>query len=164
MFCRLSIIGLLVLTGSVWSVPGNPVDAVSGASRYHATEGLSQAMVLDLVQNRFFDRVLIVGTTNPDQTPNAGIFTLTTVDDVLIIYGSDAQQTIQNLKTRKTALVTLYMLPRKGELWSKHRGARIRVRLIEDPARVKTLELKKGVGEEAGSWYFLEITRISPLG
>lgn len=140
------------------------VDAVSGASTFYATKLLEKGTLLDFIQNRFFDRVVIFATTNPDGTPNSGVFTLTAIADKIMIYGSDEQQTIRNLKRTKIGLVTLYIVPQKGEHWSKHAGARIAVRLIDDPAVVRRLEKQKGVGPEAGSWYFLDIVSIRPLG
>lgn len=140
------------------------VDAISGASTYNNGREFSKEEIVDLVLNRFNNRVLVVGTTNADGTPNSGIFTLTAIDSVLMIYGGDSQLTILNLKRTKTALVTLYKIPYKGEIYSKHLGARITVKLIEDKNKIKFLEDKKGVGEEAGMWYFLEIVNIRPLG
>lgn len=158
------LISTLILVSCSVILHSQDVDAISGASIYNNGRQLSREEIIDLILNKHNDRVLVIGTTNVDGTPNSGIFTLTSIDSILMIYGNNDQLTVRNLKRTKTALVTLYKIPYKGEIYSKHLGARITVELIEDKNRIKFLEEKKGIGKEVGMWNFLKIVKIKPLG
>lgn len=161
-FLKFIIIFYLLLSSC--KIFSQVIDAVSGASLYYNNRSLSKKEIIDLILYKHNDRVLVVSTTNVDGSPNTGVFTLTAIDTILMIYGGDNQQTIKNIKRTKNALVTLYKIPYKGEIYSKHIGARIYVRLIDNKEKILQLEKKKGVKDEAGMWYFLEMISIKPLG
>lgn len=109
--------------------PKSVVDAQTQATIRIYTKELSMENIIALVNAGSDQRVLVIGTTNADGTPHAGVFNVSAKDDYIIINGRSNSSTCKNIENYKKAVILVYKKPTRDARWFDHVGARIWVEL-----------------------------------
>ncbi len=169
-------VGLFVLLAGLWTVYAQDalsgatkewtVDSISAASKafYYAKSSLTGEDLWQAIEKRA--GAVVVSTANEDGTPNAAVIIPgISKDRTALIFGIAPNQTLENLKARHIAVITLYIYtPTATDKFERNRGARIIAELITDQAEIKRLaQENKDRGASEQSTY-LKIVKILPLG
>ncbi|MBL8966670.1 MAG: hypothetical protein JNG85_06645 [Spirochaetaceae bacterium] len=141
-------------------------DAISKASttQYYAKSSLQGDELWKALET--MQCAISVATVNADGTPNAAVVIPgVTKDRSALVFGLAPNQTIENFKARKFAVVTAYIYnPTATEKLDRNKGARIVVEYISDPAEIKRqIEDNKNPRITEKST-FMKIVRVMPLG
>jgi hypothetical protein len=112
--------------------PGSVVDAETQATVLIYTKELTMENIIKLVNADTDQRVLIIGTTNADGTPHAGVLNVSAKGHHIIINGRSTSNTCKNIERSKKAIIMVYKKPIRDARWFEHVGARIWIELIEN--------------------------------
>lgn len=142
------------------------IDSISAASKafYYAKSSLTGEDLWKAIEARA--GAVVVSTANEDGTPNAAVVIPgISKDRTALIFGIAPNQTLENLKARHVAVVTIYIYTASAaDKFERNKGARIIAELITDSAEIARLATdNKDRGASAGST-FLKIVKILPLG
>ncbi len=148
------------------SAAAQSVEAISKASttQYYAKSSLQGEDLWKALEAR--QCAISVATVNPDGSPNAAVVIPgVTKDRTALIFGLAPNQTLENFKARRLAVVTAYIYtPAAADKLERNKGARIVVEYIADPElQKKLIEANKEAGAREGS-IFMKIVKILPLG
>ena len=105
----------------------------------------------------------LICTTNPDGSPNAGVFIFTILkheDKYYLAVGLAPNQTKANLEADGRGLAIYAALPEAGAAQYAVSGARIRFVAFEDQAIVDALSAQLS----RSGYMFFEVTEVLPLG
>ncbi len=168
------LVAVVLALALVGALAAQSADAISKASVKNYYPALTGQALYDLLKNvrdplkRTF--ACSMSTVNADGTPNAAVVIPGYADDETVMFGIAPNQTSENLKARKLGVLTIYIRnptapadqkdPATGMAYTDY-GARLVLRLIEEPAEIKAL-LEKTKSREGS--LFLKIVKIMPLG
>jgi len=107
-----------------------------------------------------------VATVNADGTPNAAVVIPgVTKDRTALVFGLAPNQTIENFKARKFAVVTAYIYnPTATDKLERNKGARIIIEYISDPAEIKRQVEDNKNPRITEKSTFMKIIKVMPLG
>lgn len=165
--CLLAVAGLAFAQDAVSGATKEwTIDSISAASKmfYYAKSSLTGEDLWKAIEQRA--GAVVVSTANEDGTPNAAIIIPgITRDRTALIFGIAPNQTLENLKARHIAVITIYIYtPTAADKFERNKGARIIAELITDKAEIDRLVAEnKDRGASAQST-FLKIVKILPLG
>jgi hypothetical protein len=111
--------------------PKSVVDAQTQATLRIYTKELTMENIIKLVNADSDQRVLVIGTTNADGTPHAGVLDVSAKDHHIVINGRSNSNTCKNIERSKKAVIMVYKKPMRDARWFEHVGARLWVELIE---------------------------------
>lgn len=130
------------------------VDSISAASNSYYG-GLKGEELLKGIKEKKF--AIVVSTVNADGSPNAAVIDVSVADSKTLMFRA-ANQTGQNVRERKLAVITAYLYDsEKGT----NSGARIICKYITDATQVQ--KLLKQTNAKADT-IFMEIVKVLPLG
>ncbi len=112
--------------------PKSVVDAKTQATLRIYTKELSMETIITLVNADSTQRAVVIGTTNADGSPHAGVFDVSAKDDYIIINGLSDSNTCKNIERNKKAVIQVYKTPNRDDRWFDHVGARIWLELNEN--------------------------------
>ncbi|MFC2155421.1 pyridoxamine 5'-phosphate oxidase family protein [Acidobacteriota bacterium] len=112
--------------------PASVVDARTKATIRIYTKELSMENIIKLVNADSDQRVLVIGTTNADGTPHAGVLNVSAKGQQIIINGLSNSNTCKNIERSKKAVIMVYKKPIRDAKWFEHVGARIWAELNEN--------------------------------
>ncbi len=132
---------------------GADVDGVAGASKknYYQQSSLTGDELLKVIKNR--DAAFVLSTTNPDNSPNAGVFIPGVVSDSVLKFGMAKNQTALNIKRTRKAVLTVYRLLPDQSGKHRHQGARLILELLEGEKAQQSARIIQ-----------MKIKRVLPLG
>lgn len=174
--CILAVLVIGILFGSVIAIGAQEavsgatkewtIDSISAASKafYYAKSSLTGEDLWKAIEARA--GAVVVATANEDGTPNAAVIIPgISKDRTALIFGIAPNQTLENLKARHVAVVTIYLYTASAtDKFERNKGARIIAELITDQTEIARLAAEnKDRGASAGST-FLKIVKILPLG
>jgi len=149
-----------IVTPPVTVIPN--VDSISAASKtyYYESSSLTGTKLMDAISGR--KGATTVATTNEDGTPNIATVIPGVAGENHLMFGISPNQTSANMKERKLAVLTVYIYtPSAVEKADRNIGARVILKLVEDPIKLNELMLKtKGTA----STIYMEIVKVLPLG
>lgn len=155
---------LVLAVSAVPAVLAEETDAFTSASvaSYYADFALTGDELMNAINS--FSGTYLVCTTNPDGTPNAGVFIFACVkneDKYYIQMGLAENQTKQNLLRTGEALAVYAATPSNEEGAKPFitAGARMALQQVTDEELLKVLNTS---GSETA--LFFEITDLKPLG
>ena len=158
----LALMMVLPMAAMAEAVPSPALDAFTSASvaNYYAQYALTGDELMDAVNGQagFY----LICTTNPDGSPNAGVFIFAIKklnEKYYIQLGLAENQTKANLEATGEGLAVYAALPAEGAKPYAVSGARFYFETIADQAVVD--ELMKDARQGA---MFFEITEVLPLG
>lgn len=140
------------------------VDSISKASTkaFYEESSLKGQELVDAVNAR--TGTFTYATTNEDGSPNLAIFGFGMIDENYAMAGISQNQTLENLKRNKIAVVSFYQYDANAtDKLERNKGARLVVRVIEDQAKIDELK-SKTEGKSNENTTFFEIVEIKPLG
>ncbi len=163
---KISALALAAALILALGVSAQSVDSVSKAStvQYYAKSSLEGEALWTALESRRC--AISVATVNADGIPNAAVVIPGVAKDrTALIFGLAPNQTAENFKARKLAVVTAYIYdPSAAEKLDRNKGARIVVEYISDPELQKRLaEENKDRGASEKST-FMRIVKVIPLG
>jgi len=109
--------------------PRSVVDARTQATIRIYTKELSMGNIIKFVNADSDQRVLVIGTTNADGTPHAGVLNVSATGHYIIINDLSNSNTCKNIERSKKAVIMVYKKPGRDDRWFEHVGARIWVEL-----------------------------------
>ena len=153
------VIPMVAMAETVAS-PSVSVDTFTSAStsNYYASYALAGDDLMNSVNNQ--NGFYLICTTNPDGSPNAGVFIFAIKklnDKYYVQLGLSANQTKLNLESTGEGL-GVYAVMTEDKPYAVS-GARFYFKAIEDQAVTDAL-----VAENGESYMFFEITEVLPLG
>lgn len=155
---------LVLAVSAMPAVLAEDTDAFTSASvsSYYGDFALTGDDLMNAINS--FSGTYLICTTNPDGTPNAGVFIFACVkneDKYYIQMGLAENQTKQNLLRTGEALAVYAATPSAEEGAKPYitAGARMKLKQVTDEELLKVLNVK---GSETA--LFFEITEIKPLG
>lgn len=119
----------------------------------------SKEEVFELIRLNSTDRVVVVTTSNADNSPHASVVGIWVQNGVIKLKASSDIAITRNLQRTRNAVITLYKIPEKGLQLSKHKGVRVWVKLIKNKEREEALK----AGKSLKSYYSLEVVKIRSL-
>ncbi|MBD7913854.1 pyridoxamine 5'-phosphate oxidase family protein [Clostridium sp. Sa3CUN1] len=140
------------------------VDSISKASTkaFYEESSLKGQELVDAVNAR--TGTFTYATTNEDGSPNLAIFGFGMIDENYAMAGISENQTLENLKRNKIAVVSFYQYDANAtDKLERNKGARLVVKVIEDQAKIDELK-GKTEGKSNENTTFFEIVEIKPLG
>lgn len=131
------------------------VDAYTSAStkNHYLSSSLSGNLLLDTIRKK--EAAFVLSTTNPDGSPNAAVFIPGVVSDSVLRFGLVKNQTRLNIERTGVAVLTVYRFMPEQPQGRQHNGARLRLRLINEPEQNKNKGFKV---------IRMEIREILPVG
>ena len=133
----------LLFSTALAAVTVDMVDGVAGASKknYYEKTSLTGEKLFEAIKS--CKVAFVLSTTNPDGSPNAGVFIPGVVSDSVLKFGMAQNQTALNIKRTKQAVLTVYQLV-EGESGKKnlHYGARLVLELVESEDKALHLKIK----------------------
>lgn len=142
------------------------IDSISAASKafYYAKSSLTGEDLWKAIEQRA--GAVVVSTANEDGTPNAAVIIPgITKDRSALIFGIAPNQTLENLKARHVAVITIYIYtPTATDKFERNKGARIIAELITDKAEIERLAAENKDRGASPQSTFLKIVKILPLG
>ena len=140
------------------------VDSISKASTkaFYEQSSLKGQELVDAVNAR--TGTFTYATTNEDGSPNLAIFGFGMIDENYAMAGISENQTLQNLKRNKIAVVSFYQYDATAtDKFERNKGARLVIKLVEDKDKIDELK-KKTEGKSNENTTFFEIVEVKPLG
>lgn len=140
------------------------VDSISKASTkaFYEESSLKGQELVDAVNAR--TGTFTYATTNEDGSPNLAIFGFGMIDENYAMAGISENQTLENLKRNKIAVVSFYQYDATAtDKLERNKGARLVVKVVEDKDKIEELK-SKTEGKSNENTTFFEIVEIKPLG
>lgn len=148
------IVSLILLLPALAMAAEPKVDSISAASSSYYG-GLKGEELLKGIQEKKF--AIVVSTVNADGSPNAAVIDVSVADSKTLMFRA-ANQTGENVKARKLAVITAYLYDsEKGT----NTGARIIVKYITDTNQIQKLLKQTKARPDT---IFMEIVKVLPLG
>ena len=114
---------------------------------------------LNLIQAPNHQRIMVVTTVNPDQSPHNATVGLWVHNSSIHFYASSGIALARNLERSGMGVITVYAVPAEGMDLADHQGFRLKVRLRGDETRRKALQQ----GKSLKSVYTLDVTEVESL-
>ncbi len=132
----------------------NAPDGVTGASRknYYVKTSLTGQALQEVINSH--KAAFVLSTTNPDNSPNAGVFIPAMASDSIVKFGLADNQTRQNIQRTKKAVLTIYRFLPENSGKKRHQGARLILELME----------KDQVNKKSHHMLPMKIKKVLPLG
>ena len=140
------------------------VDSISKASTkaFYEESSLKGQELIDAINAR--SGSFTFATTNEDGSPNLAVFGFGMIDENYAMAGISENQTLQNLKRNKIAVVCFYQYNQSAEdKLERNKGARLVIKMIEDKNKIEEL-MTKTEGKSNENTTFFEIVEVKPLG
>ncbi len=159
---KLHLIAPLAVIASILSVlsvsnshcASEDIDVIASASKkYHYSKTSLTGKALQQVINAH-QATFVLSTTNPDNSPNAGVFIPEMTSDSTVKFGLAENQTRQNIEKTKKAVLTVYKFLPEEIGKSSPQGARLILELIEE----------KSVNQKSYNILEMKIKKVIPLG
>lgn len=109
---------------------------------------------------------VMIATVNPDGSANGAVIRPgISGDNQYLMFGLGHNQTGQNFRTGKPAIIVVYQYqPDEPEKFKRNQGARLEIQYVSDPELIARLKAENKAHGADDNTTFMKINRVFPLG